>query len=120
MRARWMIIAGALAVAAIGAGTAIATHVSEVPPATVPVGFLAAHNDVDQFDVRNFRRAARDGDADVFVQHAFIPAGGMTPWHTHPGPVIVTVVDGTLNYQREEGHGANRHCETTPYTAGNG
>jgi len=119
MRVRWF-ITGALAAAAIGAGAAIATHVPEVPPGTVPVGFLATHSDVDQFKVKNLRRAARHRDADVFVQHAFIPAGGSTPWHTHPGPVIVTVVDGTLNYQREEGHGRRRHCETTPYTAGNG
>ena len=29
-----------------GRGTAIASHVTEVDPATVPVGFLAAHNRV--------------------------------------------------------------------------
>jgi len=119
MRAKWILVVMAAAVT-VGVGVAGAAHVPQIDPNTVPVGFLATHNDVDNFNVKNFRRAARNRDADVFVQHAFIPANGATIWHTHPGPVIVTVVDGTLNYQREEGHGRRRHCETTPYTEGNG
>jgi quercetin dioxygenase-like cupin family protein len=103
-----------------GVGGAVANHVPQVDPATVPAGFLATHNDVDSFRVKNFKRAAKRGDADVFVQHAFIAANGATIWHTHPGPVIVTVVQGVLNYQREEGHGRHRRCETTAYTPGNG
>jgi hypothetical protein len=119
MHARWILVGMAVAMA-IGVGGAVANHVPQVDPTTVPVGFLATHNDVDAFKVKNFRRAARGGDADVFVQHAFIGPNGATIWHTHPGPVIVTVVSGTLNYQREEGHGRHRHCETTPYTPGHG
>jgi hypothetical protein len=114
------ILATGAAFLALGVGGAVATHVPQIDPNTVPVGFLATHNDVDSFAVKNFRRASRGHDADVFVQHASLPANGATIWHTHPGPVIVTVVSGTLNYQREEGHGRNRRCETTPYTAGNG
>jgi hypothetical protein len=114
------ILATGAAFLVLGVGGAVATHVPQVDPNTVPVGFLATHNDVDMFSVKNFRRATKRGDADVFVQHFSLAANGATPWHTHPGPVIVTVVSGTLNYQREEGHGRKRRCETTPYTAGNG
>jgi quercetin dioxygenase-like cupin family protein len=116
MRLRWIIALAAAAALAIGVGGAIATHVPQVDPATVPVGFLATHNDVVNFNVNSFARAARHHSADVFVQHARIPAGGSTPWHTHPGPVIVTVVGGSLTYQ--DAHGNN--CQSVTYQAGEG
>jgi quercetin dioxygenase-like cupin family protein len=115
MRLKLILAVGALAMA-IGVGAAVATHVPEVPPDSVPVGFLAVHNDVDNFNVSSFARAANHHDADVFVQHARIPAGGSTIWHTHPGPVIVTVVRGTLRYEFAHGN----QCMARTYTAGHG
>jgi hypothetical protein len=38
--------------------------------------------------------------------------GAMFPWHTHPGPVIVTVADGELTYVRAD------DCVERPYPAG--
>jgi quercetin dioxygenase-like cupin family protein len=36
------------------------------------------------------------GDSDLYVtQHTFQP-GGQTGWHSHPGPSLITVVEGTL------------------------
>ena len=37
--------------------------------------------------------------ADVFVQHLSLGANQVFAWHTHPGPVVVTVRSGSLTYQ---------------------
>jgi hypothetical protein len=115
MRIRWL-LAGGAAAAALGAGTAIATHVPQIDPTTVPVGFLATHNDVANFKISSFARAVRHHRADVFVQHVQLAPNAMTPWHTHPGPAIVTVVSGSLGYQDQHGH----RCQTVTYQQGHG
>jgi hypothetical protein len=108
------------AVFILGTGVAVAGHVTQVDPATVPLGFLAAHNSVADFPVGPVARAAAADGADVFVQHArlnpFGTPGDRTGWHTHPGPVIVTVVKGSLNYQ--DAH--RGMCRDRIYTEGQG
>jgi quercetin dioxygenase-like cupin family protein len=115
VRLRW-ILAGAAAAMAISVGAAVATHVPEIDPATVPVGFLATHNDVSSFRIAPFARAVEKHRADVFVWHNRVAPGSALPWHTHPGPAIVTVVRGSLGIQRE----FQGECVTTWYTAGTG
>lgn len=100
----------------VGAGTAVASHVSEVDPATVPTGFLAAHNSIDDVPVSALARAVKPDGVDVFVQHVRLGANAPTGWHTHPGPALVTVVKGSLTYQ--DAH-ANT-CSSVPYAAGEG
>ncbi len=114
MRTRWMI---ASAVAAIAlAGVAGAAHVPQVDPATVPLGFLATHNDVGNFEISPIARAVKHHQADVFVWHLRLAPNSALGWHTHPGPAIVTVVRGSLGYQHE----MQGECVTTWYTAGTG
>lgn len=96
----------------LGAGIAGAVHVVETNPANVPQGFLAAHNDVA--DISALGRVVAVKSAAVFVQHARITAP--TPWHTHPGPAVVTVVSGSLIYERADGG----QCQQTTYAAGSG
>jgi hypothetical protein len=43
MRMKWIPVLSVLAAAA-GGGIALASHVTQVDPATVPTGFLASHN----------------------------------------------------------------------------
>jgi hypothetical protein len=38
----------------LGGGKAVASHVTEVDPATVPVGFLAAHNRIADIPISAF------------------------------------------------------------------
>jgi hypothetical protein len=96
-----------LALAAVmGGGTAIASHVTEVDPANVPVGFLSAHNRVGEVPVSAFARAAAADGAEVTVQHIRLAANQPIPWHTHPGPVY------------EYGQGSK--CVRTTYEAGSG
>jgi quercetin dioxygenase-like cupin family protein len=99
-----------------GAGAAIANHVPQVNPATVPTGMLAEHNAIADVPVSAFARAVNPDGADVFVQHVRLPAGSATGWHTHPGPALVAIVDGSLTYEAAQ---ANR-CVDTTYEAGKG
>jgi quercetin dioxygenase-like cupin family protein len=117
MRHGWLTVL-ALGVALVGGTVALAAHVPQVDPSTVPPGpgfgsaFLATHNSVDQLRVSPFARAIKRGQADVLVQHVRLGANAATGWHTHPGPAIVTVVDGSLTYEDA--------CGSTPYGPGQG
>jgi hypothetical protein len=115
MRFLWILATGAAALA-LGVSGAIATHAPEVDPATVPTGLLASHKHVTSIRINPFARAVRRHEADVFVQHVRVDAGGALAWHTHPGPALVTVVSGSLGYQRAH----HRRCVTTWYPAGTG
>lgn len=107
-------VAGILTVA--GSGAALASHVMQVDPTTVPTGFLAAHNKVEGIRVSSIARAVDDGRADVFIQHARLAANEATGWHTHPGPAIVEVVRGSVTYEDAQ-HG---ECRRVTYDAGEG
>jgi quercetin dioxygenase-like cupin family protein len=111
---RTLAVAGVLSVG--GAGAALAAHVTQVDPATVPTGFLAAHNKVEGIRISSLARAVKHGRADVFVQHVRLAANEATGWHTHPGPVLVEVVRGSVIYEEA----AHRGCERVTYDAGEG
>jgi quercetin dioxygenase-like cupin family protein len=95
---RWPATLAAVA-ALTGGGIALAAHVTQVDPATVPTGFLAAHNSISDVPVGPFKRAVKRGGADFFVQHVRLGTNASTGWHTHPGPAFVTVVKGDLIYE---------------------
>jgi hypothetical protein len=114
---RVKLLAAGAAVAALGAaGIVSASHVTEVNPAAVPGGFLAAHNVVAEMPLSPFARAAAANGADVFIQHVHLDPNVATGWHTHPGMAIVTVVDGSVTYQDAKS-GA---CRNRQYALGHG
>jgi hypothetical protein len=99
-----------------GGGVAIASHVTEVDPATVPTGFLAAHNRVEEVPVSAFARAAASSGAEVTVQHIRLAPNQPIPWHTHPGPVFVLIERGAFTYEYAQGS----KCIRTTYGASTG
>ena len=109
-----LVIAGGVVV--LGAGVAIAAHAPEIDPATVPTGFFVAHNYVADVPVPAIARAVQPNGTDVFVQHLSLGANQVFAWHTHPGPVVVTVRSGSLTYQ----DAAHNTCRNRIYTAGEG
>ncbi len=119
MRFRYVLALAAVVLASI-AGAALAAHVVQVDPTTVPVGFLAAHNQVElgKGDVKALRRIVkkRRAGVDVFVQHVRLGANAATGWHSHPGPVFVTVVSGSLTYEDV----LRGSCRRKTYGAGEG
>lgn len=114
MRRHFLILGLATAVA--GGGVALAAHVTEVDPAAVPPGFLAAHNRVADVPIAPFARAAAADGAELTVQHIRLVANQPIPWHTHPGPVFVLIERGAFTYEYAQGS----NCLRTTYTAGQG
>ena len=54
------------------------------------------------------------GSVDVATQQIVIAGGGSTGWHSHPGPVLVTVKSGSLRLIYSD----DTTCEGTVYEAG--
>lgn len=54
------------------------------------------------------------GSVDVATQQVVIAGGGSTGWHSHPGPVLVTVKSGSLRLIYAD----DTTCEGTVYEAG--
>lgn len=112
---KYLIVLG-LASAMVPSGILLVGHVGQVDPNTVPLGFLAAHNTIADFPVDALARAAGANGADVFVQHVKLNPNAATGWHTHPGPAIVTIVDGSLTYE----YAARQTCLQRVYQSGFG
>jgi hypothetical protein len=61
-------------------------------------------------------QAKAKSDFDIVVrQHTYLP-GGFTGWHTHPGPVFITVKTGTLTFYEYD----DPTCTPKVVTAGEG
>ena len=108
------LIPRALALGVIAAllaiGAASATPGAGASPTTFGRGTLAAGDKIktDQLklDVR--------GDLDVVTQTITIAPGGHTGWHSHPGPVFVTITAGTMTFY----DGDDRTCTPVVYATG--
>jgi hypothetical protein len=98
MRVKRVVVGVILALLA-GTGLAAAEHVVEVDPTAVPAGFLVAHSEIREFNEHALHRWVNQDEGDVTIQHFQVPPNTFLPWHSHPGPVIVTVVAGELTYQ---------------------
>jgi quercetin dioxygenase-like cupin family protein len=51
------------------------------------------------------------GDSDLYITQNTIQPGGQSGWHTHPGPSMVTVTEGTVTVYHDD-------CTSETYTAG--
>jgi quercetin dioxygenase-like cupin family protein len=51
------------------------------------------------------------GDSDVYVTKHTFEAGGQTGWHSHPGPSLIMVIEGTLTVYHDD-------CTFETYSAG--
>jgi quercetin dioxygenase-like cupin family protein len=98
------------------AGIAFASPPSGVTPTVLARGTF------DRFNVRSVPggpidfRARSKGQADLVVrQHDYLP-GSSTGWHTHPGPVFVTVTKGQLTFYEY----GDRRCTPHVVSAGQG
>lgn len=95
---------------------AYAAHIAQVDPATVPTGMLVTHNRINDVPISAVARAAASDGAQVYFQHLRLAQGETTGWHTHPGPVFVSVASGNFGYQYSD----KGVCTTNAYTAGQG
>jgi hypothetical protein len=115
MRLKYIAALAILVVFSAG-GIAIAGHVAEVDPATVPTGFLASHDRIADVPVSALARSVSPKGTDMFIQHVRLGANEATGWHTHPGIALVTVVGGSLTYEDV----SRGRCRRTTYASGSG
>jgi quercetin dioxygenase-like cupin family protein len=109
-------IVGIIAVGALGVGlyygAAFSTPSSGQTNTSILVGTF------DQLDVKKSGEARvtvkTKEDVDIVTSTATIAVGGYTGWHSHPGPVFVTVTKGTLTVYNAP------KCEPEVYPAGTG
>jgi quercetin dioxygenase-like cupin family protein len=92
------------------------TSATQADPATVPTGFLAAHNSIEEIPLSALARAVTPNGADIFIQHVRLDANAPTGWHTHPGPALVEVVKGSVTYEEAKAN----VCRQTTYNPGEG
>jgi len=93
----------ALVVLAALAAASLASPPSGVTPTVL------ARGTYDSFKVRSYPQGLDDFKAEakaptdiVVRQHVYAP-GSSTGWHTHPGPVFITVVEGEVTfYERDD------------------
>jgi Cupin domain len=98
-----IVVAIALVVLAAVAAVALASPPSGVTPTVL------ARGTYDAFKMRSYPQGPGDFKAEakaptdiVVRQHLYAP-GSSTGWHTHPGPVFITVVEGEVTfYERDD------------------
>jgi quercetin dioxygenase-like cupin family protein len=83
-----------LFVAVASVGVALATPGSAAVGTTLGRGTLEAG---DKIKNNNLKLTVRT-DIDVVTQTITIGAGGHTGWHSHPGPVFVTITAGAMTF----------------------
>lgn len=93
-------IAAAVPLLALAALAAVA--VASPPSGVTPT--LLARGTYDSFKVRSYPQGPDDFKAEskaptdiVVRKHTYAP-GSSTGWHTHPGPVFITVVEGEITF----------------------
>lgn len=107
MKARYRMLLF-LGLASVVASVAFVAVTNASPPSGV-TGTLLARGTFPQYDLKTDPQSPIDFKAktkqstDVVVQrHDYLP-GATTGWHQHPGPVFITVTQGTLTfYERDD------------------
>ncbi len=103
-------VLGGLAALAIAA-VALATPSSGFSTEQLALGRFGAikiHTDDIKFKT--------SGDSDVYVVRNTVQPGGQSGWHYHPGPSLITVVQGTASFY----DGDDPTCTGKEFTAGSG
>jgi hypothetical protein len=108
---------GAVAVAAISAGVVWATPPSGTTSVLIGRGTFAESFNIkrdgpDGWDVKVKATPALD----VAVQKIVFQPGAQSGWHSHPGPVFISVVEGTMTFYEAD----DPTCSPTVRHAGEG
>jgi quercetin dioxygenase-like cupin family protein len=89
-------------------GAALVAVAMASPPSGVTPTVLA-RGTYDAFKVRSYPQGPGDFKAqskaptDIVVRQHVYAIGSSTGWHTHPGPVFITVVEGEVTfYERDD------------------
>jgi hypothetical protein len=117
MRRRISLLA---ALALLGLAAFVAVTKAEPPSGVTPT--VLARGTYDAFKVRSDQQGPIDLKAeakspiDIIVRQHDYAVGSTTGWHSHPGPVFITVTQGTLTYYEYD----DPTCTPHVVTAGQG
>ncbi len=125
----WILVAGAVSISLVCAGTLRATPASGFSGSTIAVGRFA-EIDVNNHSFfpdaepwkshpgRNLWLSMQKtmGPSDLYVQNNVWAPGGTTGWHTHPGHSLIIVTAGTVTAY--DGHDPS--CTPHHYNVGEG
>jgi len=119
-RPRYLLATAAAAVALVSLGAFVAVTMASPPSGVTPT--LLARGTYDAFHAKSdpkgpvrFKARAKAQLDFVVRKHDYNP-GSTTGWHTHAGPVFVTVTQGTLTFYEY----GDRKCTPHVVSAGEG
>jgi hypothetical protein len=109
--------AAAAAAALVALAAFVAITRAEGPTGVTPT--ILARGAYGSFNVRsdpqgtiaNFRAHSTE-PIDIIVRQHDYAVGSTTGWHSHPGPVFITVTQGTLTYYESDDPTCTRHIVT--------
>jgi quercetin dioxygenase-like cupin family protein len=109
---RWAAVAVAAPVLALAAGFITTDPARATPPAGVTAQIVGSGTTLGGFKIHvdGIKVASKDA-ASFTVAHLTFAPGGTTGWHVHPGPVLVTVISGSVTKFSAD-------CTAQTYTAG--
>jgi hypothetical protein len=109
-----------VAVALLALAAFVAVSMASPPWGVTPT--LLARGTYDAFEVKSPPQSPVDFKAkakspiDIVVRRHDYAVGGYTGWHSHPGPVFITVTQGELTYYEYD----DPSCTPHVVTAGHG
>jgi hypothetical protein len=71
---------------------------------------------IEDVPVSSLARAVTPDGTEITIQHVRLGKDAATPWHTHPGPGIVSIVAGALTYEDAKANS----CRRQTFGAGEG
>jgi hypothetical protein len=111
------VLAGAAVVAAISVGRAWGTPNSGTQSTLVGRATFNDPINVRRFGEDHWKVSVQAKPAlDVAVQTIVFPPGAHSGWHSHPGPVFISVVSGTMTFYEAD----DPDCEPVVRHAGEG
>jgi Cupin domain len=116
MRKLLLLMVGTVALIVALVPTALASPAMGVTPTLLARGTFDAFKVMSNPPDAGLFKAEAKQPIDVLVRRHDYAAGSTTGWHTHPYPVLITVVSGTLTfYERDD-----PTCTPIVVTAGHG
>jgi quercetin dioxygenase-like cupin family protein len=106
---RRLAIAVAIAALTVQAGVALATPGAGISATTLGQGTFSERVKLNTPNIK-----AKIKPSDFIVQEVVVEPGGHTGWHSHPGPALVIIQEGTFTLY----DGDDRKCRPHPYGPG--
>jgi len=106
------VVAAAISAGLVGATPGSGTTSTLIGRATFDEAFNVRRDGADGWGVKVKAKPALD----IAVQRIVFQPGGQSGWHSHPGPVFISVIEGTMTFYESD----DPDCNPTVRHAGEG